>query len=328
MSETPAKALIAQTRPFVEENTFRSWLEVAVTFSLLIGGYALLWTLPGVWLRLALAPVVGLLLVRAFILFHDFQHVAILRGSKIANAIFYIYGLWVLTPPEVWRYTHNYHHANTAKMVGSHIGSYPTVSVDIYNSLPRKQQIKYAAMRHPLTILFGYFTVFHLGMCIGPFFRNPRGNVSCVLAVTLHLSAMAAVYYFFGGLTVAVGFLLPMMIAHAAGGYLFYVQHNCEGIHIQPRNDWDYARAALESSSYLETGPIMRWFTGNIGYHHVHHLNPRIPFYRLPETMSSIEALQEPRTTSLHPKEIWSALRLKLWDPKAGKMVGFPRRSA
>jgi omega-6 fatty acid desaturase (delta-12 desaturase) len=114
-----------------------------------------------------------------------------------------------------------------------------------------------------------------------------------------------------------------MVVAFAAGSYLFYAQHNFPDIVVQGRHEWRYTDAALHASSYLRTGPILRWFTGNIGYHHVHHLNPGIPFYRLPEAMAGIEALQSPPTTTLHPRDILACLRLKLWDPDGGRMVGW-----
>ena len=118
-------------------------------------------------------------------------------------------------------------------------------------------------------------------------------------------------------------FALPLMIACTLGAYLFYAQHNFPNMHVQPRESWSYARAALESSSYMEMGPVMRFFTGNIGYHHVHHLNPVIPFYRLPEAMAAIPELQSPGRTSLRPRDIAVCLRLKLWDPETDHMVGY-----
>jgi omega-6 fatty acid desaturase (delta-12 desaturase) len=95
-------------------------------------------------------------------------------------------------------------------------------------------------------------------------------------------------------------------------------------MHVQPREQWSYTRAALESSSYMEMGAVMNFFTGNIGYHHVHHLNPAIPFYRLPEAMAALPALQSPGRTSLRLHDVVTCLRLKLWDPSSGHMVGYP----
>ena len=119
-------------------------------------------------------------------------------------------------------------------------------------------------------------------------------------------------------------FLLPFAIAAASGAYLFFVQHNFVGLHILPVEEWSHFRAALESSSYLRLGPIMNWFTGNIGYHHVHHLNSLIPCYRLPEAMAAIPELQSPVVTTLRPRDMITCLRLSLWDVPSQRLVTYP----
>ncbi len=105
------------------------------------------------------------------------------------------------------------------------------------------------------------------------------------------------------------------------GAYLFYAQHNFPGVHFDSNVDWNYATAAVESSSYMVMNPFLRWVTANIGYHHVHHLNSRIPFYRLPEVMDKIPALQHPTKTSLKISDIIACLKLKLWDPDLKRMI-------
>src|SRR5262249_34533146 len=102
-----------------------------------------------------------------------------------------------------------------------------------------------------------------------------------------------------------------------------YSQHNFPGVQLRGRGDWDFVHAALHSSSYTAMGPVLRWFTGNIGYHHVHHLNARIPFYRLPEAMSSIRELQFAQPIRLNPRDIYRCFQLKLWDPEQDRMVPF-----
>ena len=114
-----------------------------------------------------------------------------------------------------------------------------------------------------------------------------------------------------------------MWLAAMAGAYLFYAQHNYPDARIASRQDWTFTGAAIESSSYMVMGPVMNWFTANIGYHHVHHLNAAIPFYRLPEAMASIPELQHPGATSLHVKDIVACFRLKLWSPDEGRLVPF-----
>jgi omega-6 fatty acid desaturase (delta-12 desaturase) len=117
--------------------------------------------------------------------------------------------------------------------------------------------------------------------------------------------------------------ILPMLIGSALGAYLFYAQHNFPGVRLCGRSDWDLVSAALDSSSYMRMGPLMQWLVGNIGFHHVHHLNPRIPFYRLPEAMKGISELQRPTETSLSWKDVCSCFRMNLWDTSRETMVPF-----
>jgi omega-6 fatty acid desaturase (delta-12 desaturase) len=169
------------------------------------------------------------------------------------------------------------------------------------------------------------FTVFLLGMCVSPFLRSPRKNWDSALATLVAVAISAALITLAGWQSWLFLFLVPLFVAHVSGAYLFYVQHNFPDMHVQPRETWEYTRAALESSSYFECGPIVAWITGNIGYHHVHHLNPVIPFYRLPEAMAAIPELRHPRgRTSSSPRDIAAAFACKLWDAEQGKMVGYP----
>jgi omega-6 fatty acid desaturase (delta-12 desaturase) len=325
MSEARSgRELINASKAFQPENRARSWFHVIETFA---ASFALLGALavaPWWWVRLPLAILQGLVIVRIFILYHDFMHNAILRGSKLAKWLMYTYGVLVLTPPKVWRQTHNYHHAHTAKIVGSHVGSYLMVTTDIWTKMSPRERFMYKLIRHPLTILFGYFTIFMYGMCLSSFLRTPRKNWDSLLAVVVNLALTVVLWTFFGFEVFFFVFFLPLFVATATGAYLFYAQHNFPDMHVQPRESWEYTRAALESSSYMETGLIMGWLTGNIGYHHVHHLNPGIPFYRLPEAMKSMPELQAPFKTSLRPRDIVACFRQKLWDAERQQMVGYP----
>ncbi len=319
------KGLIAATRAFSDERPLRSWTAVVVTFGLFFAGlWALLQPLPAP-LRLVLAVLQGGVIVRGFILYHDHLHGALLRSSWPARALFWAYGVWVMAPPKVWRETHNYHHAHNAKIVGSHIGSYPVQTVAWWRTASPRQRRLYAFVRHPLTVLFAYFTAFFLDMCLLGVPRagfKKRWDSLLSAVVTVGLCALVTARLGFAAWFWAL--FLPHFFATAAGAYLFYAQHNYPDLVLQPREQWSYERAALESSSSLEMGPVMHWFTGNIGYHHVHHLNPGIPFYRLPEAMAALPALQRPGKTSLRPADIAACFRLKLWDPEAGRMVGWP----
>lgn len=318
------KELLEATRAFVPESRARSWWYVLST-SVALASLVALAAQPIFWpLRLGLSALAGLVSVRMFILYHDYLHGALLRGSKAARLILYPFALWVMTPPKVWRETHNYHHNHTAKLVGSSIGSFATMSLESYAQATAVEKFRYRLVRHPLTVVFGYFTIFMLDMCLMSFLRSPRKRWDSLVALLLNWAIAAVVIPRFGFATWLFAAFLPIFIATGIGAYLFYAQHNFDGLHIQPRDVWSYDRAALESSSYMVTGPLLAWFTGNIGYHHVHHLNPTIPFYRLPEAMAAIPELQNASKTSLAPGEIVACFKLKLWDPEQQKMVGYP----
>ena len=318
------KELISATRPFAVESRRKSWAYVLSSLAIWAGLLAVAAFAPPWPVRLLASVVAGLVTVRVFILYHDYLHGAILRNSRPADVIMKLYGLLVLTPSRVWKQTHNYHHAHTAKIVGSHVGSYAMVTTKMWKEqLTPGQRLMYRITRHPLTIAVGYLTIFIYGMCISSLLRNPRKNWDSAVSVVLHGAILWALYQAGGTSMMFFVGMLPLIVACASGAYLFYAQHNFEGVHIQPREEWSFERAALESSSYMRLGPVMNWFTGNIGYHHVHHLNPTIPFYRLPEAMAQIPELQHPHETGLWPKDIIACFRLKLWDPDRQRMVGY-----
>lgn len=322
--ERRGRELLAAARPFAEEVRSRSWFHFVESFAVFFAVLGAALYVGPLWAKVPLSILAGLVSVRLFILYHDFQHNAILRGSKVAEAIMWLYGVYVLTPKNVWRQTHNYHHAHTAKIVGSHVGSYLMVTTDIWEKMSPKERFVYKIYRHPLTVFFAYFTVFFYGMCMASFARNPRKNWDSLFAIVVHVAMAIALPYFFGVEVFLIGWFIPLFVATTSGAYLFYAQHNYPDIHIQPREEWEFSKAALESSSYMEMGPVLQWLTGNIGFHHVHHLNPTIPFYRLPEVMAALPELQHPGKTSLGPSEIVRCFGLKLWDNASGRMVGYP----
>jgi omega-6 fatty acid desaturase (delta-12 desaturase) len=265
-------------------------------------------TFPGLPLavRLVCCGLAGLLIVRLFVIYHDQQHHAILPKSKLAELYMRVFGVWVLCPSSIWRSSHDYHHAHNSKLRSTYIGSYPVMTKDQYAGSSKADRFKYLFIRHPLTILFGYVFVFLFSMVILPFIESPRKHIDCLLALLLHLALGAAL----------------VLIASALGAYLFYAQHNFPTVTFKDKNGWTYEGAALESSSYLKTNPVTAWFTANIGYHHIHHLNHRIPFYRLPETFRAIPELQRVKTTTLWPQDILRCLRLKVWCVESQNMVG------
>ncbi len=317
-----SKQLFQATKKYAQENLLLSWWHVISTGIIL----ACLLTLACVDfplpLRIIASILAGFVTTRFFVLYHDFQHHSILNGSKVARAIFYVFGMVTMNPPSIWNRTHNHHHQNNSKTFGASIGSYPLMTTESYQRSSTKEKIRYAVSRHPLTIALGYITIFFYGMCLRSLLTNPRRHLdsACSLAVHLGLIVYLATHSW---QMMFLGIVLPSTVASALGAYLFYAQHNFPGVKIREREEWNYVFAALQSSSYMKMNPLMNWFSANIGYHHVHHLNARIPFYRLPEAMAGIKELQSPPITKLDPVNMHRCLRLKLWDVAQDKLVTF-----
>ena len=316
------QSLHARTKPYARDSSWKSWWCIlSTTFILAVALTGTLPWLPLIW-RIVCSVFSGLLIVRLFIIYHDQQHHAILPKSRLAAVVMRFAGICLLCPSAVWRSSHDYHHTHNCKLRSANIGSFPIMTREQYRQTPAGERFLYLFMRHPLTILFGYFTVFLFGMVILPFLNSPRKNIDSIPAFLVHAAIPIWLAVHFGWLALVLTWFLPFLIAGALGSYLFYAQHNFPDVILKDKQGWTFEGAALESSSYLKTNPLMAWFTGNIGYHHIHHLNHRVPFYRLPEVYRDIPELRQIKTTSLHPLEILRCLRLKVWCVETQRMVG------
>lgn len=317
------RELILATKPFAKEDRNKSWMLLLSTLFFLLCALAGTVFLPYFLPKLIFSVLAGLLMVRMFIIYHDYQHHAILHRSVPADILMSLYGLYVLVPSSIWKRSHDYHHNHNSKLFSASIGSYPIATKQKFLSMTAGERRMYLFTRHPFTIIMGYFTMFIYGMCISSFICAPRKHYDSLIALIAHGLIIYFVITMFGWQTWLLSIFIPIFIACAMGAYLFYAQHNFPATSFSDKADWKYEIAALESSSYMVMNPFMQYMTGNIGFHHIHHLNSRIPFYRLPETMKAIPELQAARTTSLNIKEIMACLRLKVWDPERKRMIGF-----
>lgn len=317
------KDLILSTKEYARENIRMSWVHTISTFGLLI--LALIGTLyvPSLAGKIGCSVFAGLIIIRTFIIYHDYQHHAILHHSRTAKVLMTIFGWYILAPASIWKRSHDYHHNHNSKLFSADIGSYPIVTKSKFQTMDRKQRLSYLAIRHPLTILFGYITMFIYGMCLRSFLNNPRKHMDSLFALFLHAAGSVFIWRAFGFQGWLLCIFTPFFIAFAIGAYLFYAQHNFPGVVFRDRCGWTYEGAAMESSSYMRMSPFMQWFTGNIGFHHIHHLNSRIPFYNLPVAMKRIGELQKAKITTLRPKDILACLRLKVWDPEKQQMIRY-----
>lgn len=318
------KELILATKAFVKEDRTKSWTAMLSTLFLLVGLMSVALFAPWFGIKLAAGILQGLVIVRFFVIYHDYLHHTILQKSAIANAIMTAFGIYILAPKSIWKRSHDYHHNHNSKLFSASIGSYPVATRKKFESMSKGERREYLAIRHPLTILLGYLSMFMFGMCINSLMSSPRRHLDSLLALILHAAFIAATIIFLGWQAWLAAIMIPFFLSTAIGAYLFYAQHNFPGVIFQANEDWAYETAALKSSSYMKTNAFWAWVTANIGYHHVHHLNSRIPFYRLPEVMKALPELQGATTTSLSLKDITACFRLKIWDPEQQKMVGLP----
>jgi omega-6 fatty acid desaturase (delta-12 desaturase) len=316
------KDLILATRKYAKENRKKSWLLTLSSFAMVVLGISLALN-PSMHfaIRILASILTPLLLVRLFSLYHDYLHNAILFRSPVAKFLFTIYGWYTLNPSSIWRRSHDYHHKHNSKLYTSSIGSFPIITAKKFKSASKLERRIYLFIRHPFTVSLGYLFAFIWGMCLLSLFRNPKKHFDSLIAIIFHFGIGFLIFSQLGFVSFILGFLIPALISSAIGAYLFYAQHNFPGVTFKTKEDWTYINAALDSSSYMKMSPVMEWFTGNIGYHHIHHTNARIPSYRLKEVYNTFPEFQNAKTTSLKLRDIISCFKLKVWSEDKNRML-------
>jgi len=324
-NDTPrsGKDLVLATVPFVEESTTTSWLHVGSTFALLVAALAGAGLSPWWPLRLVFSLLSALLMVRTFITYHDYMHRAILVRSRIAWFLFRIYSAVSLTPPRSWKQSHNYHHGHVGQLHDSGVGAFPVMTTRAWADASWATKVNYRITRHPLTVLAGYVTIFFFSLTLLPLLKDPVRHWDSLFSLAGHVALITLLWLLGGFATAFFVMLLPITVASTLGSYLFFAQHSFKDMKILSTDAWTYQAAAMESSSYMKLNKVMQWFTGNIGVHHVHHLNVRIPFYRLPEAMDAIPELQSPVTTTMSFRDIRDCFRCCLWDEDRQETVTY-----
>jgi omega-6 fatty acid desaturase (delta-12 desaturase) len=274
------------------------------------------------WLTLLLVLPTAGFLVRTFIAFHDCAHGSLLPSRRANARVGAFLGLFVLAPFLRWRHDHAVHHACSGDLDRRGVGDVITLTVTEYQSRPWRGRLAYRLIRNPV-VMFGLGPVF--AMIVGPRIvareARPRMRNSVLATDGVLLVVVAAVCWLIGWQDFIAVWLPPAMLAGSTGIWLFYVQHQFEDAYWQNGEDWDYADAALRGSSYLKLPQPLQFFTGNIGLHHVHHLNARIPNYNLQRAHDSNPMFQSVPTLSLWDGLV--AVKFKLWDERAGRLVTF-----
>ena len=274
------------------------------------------------WIILGLAIVAGGLLVRIFIFFHDCAHQSFFASRKANTVLGYICGILTFTPYEEWRKSHGRHHNTFGDLDRRGTGDVWTLTAEEYRSASKSKRFWYRFFRNPLVLL-----------CLGPAYlflvsyRFPhkgskrRQNISVIVTNTAIAIIILVASLTIGFKAYALIQFPVIFFAGVIGVWLFYIQHQFEGVYWSRHGQWDPIKASLYGSSYYKLPKVMQWFTGNIGLHHIHHLRSRIPNYNLQKAYDDTKDLLDVEPLTI--RESISCLKLKLWDEKRQKLVGF-----
>jgi omega-6 fatty acid desaturase (delta-12 desaturase) len=288
----------------------------------------MIWTLGiSYWLTLALAVPAAGFLARLFIIFHDCVHGSFVGSARANRFLEFLTGALTFTPFRQWRRQHALHHATSGDLDRRGAGAIWTMTVEEYVAAARWKRLSYRIVRCPL-VLFGVaplylFLIHHRfpSRAVGK--RERRGVHWTNLALLVIVALMSLTI----GIKAYLMIQIPVLLfAGAAGIWLFYVQHQFEGVYWERRSAWNFAEAALRGSSYYKLPRVLQWFSGNIGFHHVHHLSPAIPNYNLERCHEECDEFRR-----VKPLTLWSSLsslRLHLWDEQRKKLVAFARLKA
>lgn len=314
------------TAPFARASLFAALWQLASTLALYLGLFALMvHTVNRGYpyaVTLTLAVVAAALFVRLFIFFHDCTHGSFLPSPRWNRYIGWLCGLLTFTAFDDWRRRHAAHHVTVGDLDRRGVGDVTLMTVAEYRAAGPLRRLGYRLLRHPLILLGIGPVVYFLLMNRFPSKIAKRPEVRSIIAVDLALLAIVTT----AGLTLGWRTLLlvegpVLVLASSAGVWMFYVQHQFQGVYWARHAQWDPWQVALRGASFYQLPAWLHWATGNIGYHHVHHARPAIPNYRLRQCHEAIPLLRAVKPLTLW--ESFKTVRLKLWDEERGRLVGF-----
>jgi omega-6 fatty acid desaturase (delta-12 desaturase) len=276
------------------------------------------------WVTLSLSVPAAAFLVRLFMIQHDCGHRSFFRSPRLNDLLGHAIGVLTLTPHGYWRKAHNIHHATSGNLDKRGIGDVRVLTVSEYLAAPRWKRLAYRMYRHPITFLavgplYLFVIKYRLPLDL---LRRRQEALPSIISTNVAIAGLVT------GLGLWIGFAEVLMVqtpivllSSFAGVWLFYVQHQFEHTYWRRNEDWNFHQAALYGSSYYRLPKMLRWFTANIGLHHIHHLCSRVPNYRLQECLEGIPELSEahPLTILASLKCVWFAL----WDEESNKMIRF-----
>ena len=318
------KQLRKEVAPFAKSETRLSIQQLINTLLPLLliwgAGYVLLPYSP--WYTALCSVLASGFVVRTFIIFHDCTHGSFFKSKKANDIIGNISGILTSFPYEKWKREHTIHHATSSNLDKRGIGDIDMLTVDEYLEKSKLGRLGYRLYRNPL-VMFGLGPLFMV-LVLNRLNRKDakrKERMNTYFTNIVLLVVCTTLILIFGWTTFLLVHGLTLFIAGSMGIWLFYIQHTYEDSYFEVNSEWDYVKAAVEGSSYYKLPKLLQWITGNIGFHHVHHLSPRVPNYKLEDAHESIKPLQKATTITL--KTSLESIRYKLYDAENYRFVTF-----
>lgn len=312
-------------KPYAQANHRKAWFQIlntVVPYFVLLGlmGTTIIMGLP-YWLTFLMAIPTGAFMVRSFILFHDCTHMSFLKTAKANRIMGHLLSIIVFTPYTIWQSEHNKHHGAVGNLDDRGVGDVWTMTVEEYDASSSLIKLKYRIFRHPVFLFF-----------IAPFLlfgirhRLPSRKFTSKEHHISHMITNAGILLFavVTGMTIGLKnyFLIQLPVLYFAstmGVWLFFVQHQFEEVYWERHGEWDLVKASIEGSSFYKLPLVLEWVSGYIGYHHIHHLNPRIPNYHLKKCYRDIHEFKNGRTIEF--LESFKLALLNLYDEKNNRLI-------
>lgn len=324
MSKEKTKQLHKDVAPFAKSDKKKSIMQLINT----VPPFLILWFLAyqslsiSIWLTLGLSVIASGFVIRTFIIFHDCTHGSFFKNKKTNDIVGTITGVLTLFAYEKWKREHSIHHATSSNLDKRGTGDIWVMTVEEYVEASKWQRFAYRLYRNPI-VMFGFGPLF-LVLISSRFNRKDarkkeRNNtyLTNVILVVLYTGMIMLIGW--QAFVLIQGTI--MFVAGALGIWLFYIQHTFEDSYFEEESEWDYVKAAIDGSSYYKLPRLLQWATGNIGFHHVHHLAPRVPNYNLELAHESTPPLHV--ATTINIKESLSSIRYRLYDPEKKRFIAF-----
>ena len=274
------------------------------------------------WILVIMAIPASGFLVRVFIILHDCGHYSFSNEPKLNSTFGYICGVLTFSSFPDFRRSHAIHHATVANLDKRGVGDVPTMTVAEYRKARLFRRVFYRTLRNPIFLFLIFAPLSFIAVARFPMNYKYRSDVIGTLATDAAIGALIALASLTIGFVPYMAVQLPIIyIASVVGTWLFYIQHQFKGVYWIHDSEWDQVSASLFGASFYDLPAILRWFTGNIGYHHIHHLRPRIPNYMLKEAQESVPEVQGVKPITL--RSGFSSLRLNIYDEELGTLVSF-----